>query len=552
MNWKKFAGIGVILGLLIGLTACAAGADTKKENVQADSDNQEKIINMMEINEISSMDSGNALDGGSFIAITQVIEGLYNLDDEDNIIPGVAEKLPEISEDGLTYTVSLRKNATWSNGDPVTAHDFVYAWRRVVTPSFGSPSSFLLADIKNTSKILEGKAEPETLGVEAKDDYTLVVTLEHPVAYFTSVMTFPTLFPQNQKYVEKQGENYALDSDHLIYNGPYRLAEWKHGNQKWVYEKNDHYWNKEQSNVKAVNIQVVKDTNLAVNLFKDGQLDRAVLSGEYAKQYKKDKNYTTQLDSWVHTLELNQKKEDKATIFANKSIRQAIGLAIDREHIANTLLDNDSRAIYGLIPSEFVKNPESNEDFRKESGDIQSFDVEKAKTLWQKGLKELGEKTATLQLSASDQDENKAITEYLQYTLQENLPGLTVEISLVPEKNLLDKKQSHDFDLMLTRQGPDFQDPTTYLNTYQTEAFNNPSVYSNKTYDKLLAQAQTESNQLETRWQTLIKAEHTLLEDAAVIPIYQSANTALLRDNITGMIHHLFGPPNFYGKIMLK
>lgn len=109
MNWKKFAGIGVILGLLIGLTACAAGADTKKENVQADSDNQEKIINMMEINEISSMDSGNALDGGSFIAITQVIEGLYNLDDEDNIIPGVAEKLPEISEDGLTYTVSLRK-----------------------------------------------------------------------------------------------------------------------------------------------------------------------------------------------------------------------------------------------------------------------------------------------------------------------------------------------------------------------------------------------------------------------------------------------------------
>ncbi|WP_164709450.1 peptide ABC transporter substrate-binding protein [Enterococcus mediterraneensis] len=547
---RTFSLIAASFLLLMTLAACSA--NTKKETVKADSDNQEKIINMMEINEISSMDSGNALDGGSFIAITQVFEGLYNLDEKDNIIPGVAEKLPTISEDGLTYTVPLRKNAVWSNGDPVTAHDFVYAWQRVVTPEFGSPSSFLLADIKNANKILAGEAKPDSLGVKAKDDYTLEVTLEHPVAYFTSVMTFPTLFPQNQKYVEKQGKNYALDSEHMIYNGPYRLAEWKHGNQKWVYQKNDRYWNKEQSNVEAVNIQVVKDTNLGMNLFKDGQLDRAVLSGEFAKQYKNDPNYTTQLDSWVHTLELNQKRNDQETIFANKEIRQAIGLAIDREHIVNELLDNDSRAAYGLIPAEFVKNPETKEDFRKESGNIQSFDTKQAKTLWKKGLESLGKKEVTLQLAASDQDENKAITEYLQYTLQENLPGLTVEITLLPEKNLLDKKQTHDFDLMLTRQGPDFQDPTTFLNTYQSEAFNNPSVYSNPAYDKLLTQAQQESTQLEKRWQTLIDAEHVLLEDAAVIPIYQSANTALLRENITGMIHHLFGPPNFYGKIMLK
>lgn len=549
--WKKFA-VGVTTALAIVSLAACGGSEPEKDSAKSDPDNKDKVINMMEINEISSMDPGNALDGGSFIAITQVFEGLYNLDKDDNIIPGVATELPTISQDGLTYTVPLRKDAVWSNGDKVTAHDFVYAWQRVVDPAYASESSFLLGDIKNAMAIVNGKMKPSDLGVKAKDDYTLEVTLEAPNAYFTSVMTFPTLFPQNQKYVEKQGKDYAQDSEHMIYNGPYTLTDWKHSNQKWTYAKNDKYWNKEQSNVKAVNIQVIKDTNLAVSLYKDGQLDRAVLSGEYAKQYKNNKDYTTQLDSWVHTIELNEKRDEKGTIFADKGARQAIGMAFDRDKITKNLLDNDSRSIYGLIPAEFVKNPETKEDFRKESGDLQKMNVAKAKELWQSAMDKNGTKALTLELAASDQDENKTITEYLKASLEENLPGLTVNISLVPEKNLLDKKQKRDYDLILTRQGPDFQDPTTFLNTYQTEAYNNPSGYSSKEYDALLAQAQGESTQLEKRWQTLIKAEHLLMEDAAVIPVYQSANTALLRSNITGMIHHLFGPPNFYGKIMLK
>ncbi|MBL1229588.1 peptide ABC transporter substrate-binding protein [Enterococcus sp. BWB1-3] len=291
----------MIMGMFLLFSGCGG---TKKDSQKENEASPDKIINMMEINEISSMDSGNALDGGSFIAITQVMEGLFNLDADDSIIPGVAEELPEISEDGLTYTLKLRKNAKWSNGMNVTAHDFVYAWQRVVDANYASPSSFLLMDIKNAEAILGGVKQPEELGVSAPDDYTLIVELEAPVAYFTSVMTFPTWFPLNESYVNEQGDNYGIDANHLLYNGPYVLENWEHGNQKWTYSKNDLYWNSKQSNVDKVNIQVVKETNLAVDLYENNELDRAVLSGEFAKQYKNDPDYTTQLDSWVHLTEI--------------------------------------------------------------------------------------------------------------------------------------------------------------------------------------------------------------------------------------------------------
>lgn len=157
------------------LTLCVigfSGCSSKKDAAPQQDHLAKKEINMMEINEISSMDSGNALDGGSFIAITQVMEGLYNLDKDDSIIPGVATELPTISEDGLTYTVPLRKEAKWSNGTPVTANDFVYAWQRVVDPLYGSPSAFLLGDIKNAEAIINGEKKPEELGVKALDDHT--------------------------------------------------------------------------------------------------------------------------------------------------------------------------------------------------------------------------------------------------------------------------------------------------------------------------------------------------------------------------------------------
>lgn len=536
----------LILGLI--LTGCTEKNETKTDETKNETN---QVINLMESNQITSMDSALASDGGSFIAVTQVLEGLYNLDENDRVIPGVATELPTIKADQLVYEIPLREDAYWSNGDQVTANDFVYAWQKAVDPNVASPAGFLLSDVKNANKIMSGELDKSKLGIKAKDDFLLEVTLEQPVPYFTSVLTFPTLFPQNQKYVEQQGEKYATDSEHLIYNGPYKLSEWDGSGDTWRYEKNDTYWNKEQSNVQAINIQVLKDTNVAVNLYQTDKLDRAVLSGEYARQLKDDEDYTTSLDSWVHKLELNQKKERQATIFSNPAARKAISLAIDREHITKQLLDNGSEAIYGLVPKEFVENPVSGEDFREENGNIQEQNSEMATKLWQQALEEAGVESVSIELCAMDQDENKAITEYLQSVLQETLSGLTIDIKLLPEKNLLDLKNSKNYDLIMTRQGPDYQDPTTFLTTYESQSDRNPSNYANAAYDKMLKNAQAEVQNVEKRWSTLLQAEQVLLDDYGVIPLYQSANSALLRDDISGMIHHLFGPPNYYGKLKL-
>lgn len=537
----------VLLSISILLTGC--GTNSKSEKKASDI-TEAKTLQMMEINEISSMDSRKAFDGGSFIAITQVMEGLYNLDEKDQLVPGVATELPTISEDGLVYKIPLREDAYWSNEEQVTADDFVYAWQQIVDPKSGATGAFLLLDVvKNATEINQGKVAVDELGIKAVSKYELEITLEHPVPYFTSMLTFPTLFPLNKNYVEKQGEKYAQDSEHLIYNGVFKLADWKGSNQTWSYEQNNHYWNKEQTNVEKIEMQVIKDTNLAVNLYNSKELDRAVLSGEFASQNKDNPDLVVSLDSWSHILEVNQGKD---RILQNKEARQAVAKSIDRKEITERLLNNGSIASHGLVPREFVFNPETKKDFRDEKPLVNEFNQKEGTQIWQKFLSESGTKEVSLTLLASDQDENKHITEFIQFSLEETLPNTKITIEMMPEKNLLERREKGDFDLILNRVGPDFQDPLTFMNQYISTSDSNVASYQNKSYDELLKEAEKLATQPEERWNKLVEAEDLLLKDAGVIPIYQSANTALQRPTYDGLIHHLFGPPNYYGKIKMK
>lgn len=540
---KKRTGL-ILIGVLLSLVACG--------QTKTASDKGMNEVNLMEINEISSMDSANAFDGGSFITITQVMEGLYNLDEHDQPVPGVASEDPAVSEDGLTYRINLREDAKWSDGSAVVADDFVFAWQKVVDPAFDSSSSILISGlIKHSAEIIDGKRGPEELGIKALDEHTLEIQLEKPVPYFQSVLTFPTLFPQKREYVNQKGATYAQDSDHLLYNGPFKLTHWDGTGQTWSYDKNPEYWNQEATNVDRINIQVVKETDLGVKLYESGKLDRAVLSGEYSQQFQGNSAYTSSLDSWVHYVNFNQEKEGQ-TIFANANIRKALSLVVDKEHIATAILRNGSQALNGYIPSEFVGHPETQVDFRAENGELMVMNQQQAKAFWETGLRELGLEEAEVTLIASDQDENKAIGEYLQFVWGDQLPGLKVSLQLMPEKNLLDAKEQHDYDLLLTRSGPDYQDPLTFLDSYRTDNWGNSGSYSNAIFDQQLAEANRLTTEDAKRWEVLLKAEATLVNDGAMIPLYQSANTALQRETITGLVHHLFGPPNSYTKLQLK
>ncbi|WP_239255671.1 peptide ABC transporter substrate-binding protein [Listeria ilorinensis] len=547
-----------IVGLLIGLVSlvlAACGGSSSSEEVKSNSKGENKSeVNLMETAEIPSMDSKKGTDGVSFTAQNQVFEGLYYLDQEDQVQPGVASGEPELNDAQTVYTIKLRDDAKWSNGTAVTANDFVYAWQKIVDPATAAEYAVIFDGVvKNATAIINGEKKPEELGVKALDDQTLEITLEQPVPYFQSLLTFPTFYPQNQEYVEKQGENYAKDSEHMIYNGAFVMKDWKNTSKTWKFEKNDNYWDKDSIKTDTINVQVVKEPGSAVNLFDTGKLDRANLTGDYAKQKQGDDNYQTELESFVYYLKFNQKQGGKETLFVNANARKAFALAIDKEQLVDTVLGNGSQPAKGYVPAKFTFNPETKEDFRTESGTYQKTDQKAAKEYWKQAKQELGIDKITIELLVDDQDFNKKSGEFIQNTLEQQLDGVTVEIKTVPYKSRLQLDEEQDYTLQLTRWGPDYQDPSTFLSTQMTDNNYNRASYSNADFDQLMTKASTELvTQPEERWQAMVDAEKVLLDDAGIAPLYQSGLAVLQKPELTGVVHHLFGAPFSYKWIEKK
>ena len=280
---KKLKMLGCV-GLLLALTACQAGTGNSADSNKA----AEQKIAISSEAAISTMEPHTAGDTTSTLVMNQVYEGLYVLGKEDELELGVAAEEPAISEDETVYTFKIREDAKWSNDDPVTANDFVYAWQQVASPKSGSIHQALFFDvIKNAKEIALEGADVNTLGVKSLDDKTLEITLERPTPYLKSLLSFPVLFPQNEKYIKEQGDKYATDAEHLIYNGPFKLKEWDNASSDdWTYEKNDTYWDAEKVKLTEAKVSVIKSPTTAVNLFDSNELDVVnKLSGEFIPGY---------------------------------------------------------------------------------------------------------------------------------------------------------------------------------------------------------------------------------------------------------------------------
>lgn len=269
------------------------------------SDDGKKVITVMAQSDIQTLDVSMASSSSSFEIISNVMEGLVSLDQNDLAVPGVASKW-EVSADGKKYTFHLRGNAKWSNGDRVSAHDFVYSWRRLADPKTGSSYSFIIesAQIKNYADVLSGAKPPSELGVVAKDDLTLEVTLENPVPYFVKLMSFASFFPLNQGFVEAKGEAYGKDIESTIYNGPFEMSQWDVG-FGYAIEKNTGYWNRQTIGIGGVSFRIINDTDRSIALFEEGKLDRCILASDAVEQYKNHPNFETDLESTVYFLSFN-------------------------------------------------------------------------------------------------------------------------------------------------------------------------------------------------------------------------------------------------------
>ncbi|MFW5441368.1 peptide ABC transporter substrate-binding protein [Aerococcus urinaeequi] len=532
MKIKKSFFVTLATAALLG--ACGSnGGNTEAANGEASA-----VVNYVAPTEIATMDSVLVTDMNSANYIGHVQEGLYWENDVNEIQPALAESLPEVSEDGLTYTIKMREDATWSNGDQITAHDFVYAIQRLANPDTAAPYSYLLAGFENAEGVLNGDQAVEELGVEALDDYTIEIRLETPIPYIENLLAFTPLYPQNQAFVEEAGDAYGTDSESLVFSGPFTMTDWDGTGLTWSLVKNEDYYNADKIAIDEVDVQVIKEVSTNVNLFEAGDVDNSLLTGELAKQYLNHEDAVQQAKARNYWVAFNYNNE----VFQNKNLREAIDYAINNEELANNVIGDGSNPVSTFVPENFIFNPETEEEFVSEVAIEDKYDPEEAARLWALAQDELGVETLTLNLLGDDDEKSKTTAEYIQGQIANNLPGVTLTLQNVPKKNRLSQEDARDYDLVITGWAADFADGINFFELFETDGPYNRGDYSNEAYDAEITAAKGENaNDPVARWENFVAAQEVLTEDAAWIPLYQEVETQLRNPNLEGITFRSVG-----------
>jgi oligopeptide transport system substrate-binding protein len=482
---------------------------------------------------IRDLDSATTTDSVSTDVLLNVISGLYRLDVNTRPVPDLAESV-DISEDQLKYTFHLRDGIKWTNGDPVTAHDFEYAWLRVLNPDTGAQYAYIITTfVKGAEDYNLGKGSAEDVAVKATDDKTLDVELVAPSPFWLGLTSFFTYLPQNQKFVEEQGEDYALSADALIFNGPYKLTSFK-PTQGVTMVKNEDYWDKANVPITKVEGKIVKELDTAVNLYESGELDVQTIEGEYVDEYKDSPEFHTLTTFSTFYLVGNQKEK----IFQNLNVRKAIQIGYDRDAFVNQILKNGSAAAPGYVP--FGIAGPGKETFREFVGQTQpEFDPEKAKSFFQKGIDELGE-NPTIELLAYDDSTARDIATFLQSQFEDNL-GAKIDVKVQPFDRKLELESQGNFQLSWQGWIADYNDPMTFLDLFESTSAFNTYQYSNPDYDKLISSAREELDQ-DKRMDMLKQAEVILVtQDAGTAPMYFQGKAYLIKPYITRYVEQPYG-----------
>ncbi len=519
---------------------------------ETDSVSSNGKLSVMLGSNVVSLDSSQATDSASFEVIADCIDGLMQLDSSGKPIPAIAESF-EVSEDGKIYTFHLR-DAKWSNGDSVTAEDFVFAWRRHCQMS--QEYSYIMGDtvacVKNADAVIKG-ADPTTLGVSAPDPKTFVVELDAPVSFFPSLMAFPTFYPINEEFYNSlTAGSYGTSPKTFLSNGAFMLSEYIPGTANIQLKKNDTYWNAANISLDGFQYQVVSSSDNALTSFKNGTLNVVSIGGNQVEHVKQDaelaKNLKTFSSGELNYLSFNQDpKNHHAGALSNVNLRLAISNAIDRESLAENYIMSGAKATYTAIPTEFAPNAKTGKFFaenQKQFADVVSFNVDKARKYLQTAKSELGKDDFELNLMFSnDGDANTKIVQAIKSQVEENLPGVKINLQPMPKAEYLSNITSNNYDLSLTNWVPDYNDPMTFFTLWTTEGCKIAEHWSNPDYDKIIADCSTGSlaDDYDARWSALYDAEKILLENAVIAPLYTDANAVLISPSVTGIDFHVAG-----------
>lgn len=461
-----------------------------------------------------------------------VTEGLTR-NTAGDVKPGIAESWDE-SEDGLTYTFHLRKDAKWSDGEPITAADFEYSWKRLVNPETASPYAFIGDCLKNGQAIEQGKMDVEELGVKAVDDTTLEVTLEHPTSYFLSLIGSSGQYaPLRQDIVEKYGTDFAATSEKNVYSGPFVMTSSE--DNVWTFAKNDNYWDKDSINLDKCELNYVENTDTQLSMYEAGDLDYVQVPTAYVSDYKDKAEVFA--NGNVDFCYINSKSDNP--VLGNKNFRLALNYALNRNDY-NKLANADTyTAFNGLVfPGLQAKGTTYGEAY-----DLNSYsypldgDQDKATEYLNAAMQELGIANAsdiTVEVVTTDADSSKRIVETLQEQWQ-NALGINVKIRQVTYADIYGKVfPEHDYEIGYGGWGSDYDDPYSYLELFKGDSSYNYSQYENPEVDQLLIASQDEPD-TDKRMDELNQVEQDILADGAFVPLQARNVYYMLDDDTTGI-----------------
>lgn len=543
MKWLKSLAIGTLIcSMSISLAACGSSASPSASPSASSASAGGNTLNVMVEVEVASLDPQIATDGTSFEVIADYTDGLMQMDSTGKSVPAVAQSC-DVSSDGLTYTFHLRDDAKWSNGDPVTADDFVFGWQRAVDPATASEYSYMLSDIgqvKNAADIIAGKKPVTDLGVKAVDDKTFQVTLDVPVSYFEGLMYFPTFYPVNRAfYTSLPAGTFGTSPDTVLSNGAFKLTSYQPAALSFSLEKNPDYYNASEVKLDGLNYQVIKDSQQAFMSYQNGDLDIVKLSGDQVDQVSGDSELKVVGAGYMWYLTMNS---HDVPALDNVNMRLALSNAVNRASIVKDVVKDGSVATYTAVPPQFATGPDGT-DFSADQtkfSDVCSDDTAKAAQYYEKAKQELGQDSFTFDLLVEDQTETQNVAAVLKEEIESALPGVTLNLKTEPKKQRVEDIQNGKFEVCLTRWGPDYADPMTYLGMWVTGNSNNYGLWSDADYDKLIADCTTGAyiNDASARWNAMYDAEKIVMDQAVIVPLYTKADANMIKSNVTGIDFH--------------
>ncbi len=460
---RKFFSLSLAAAMTLSLVACgsdtsgtqAGSTQTGGTSAQADSTSTESTAEgkSMTVVETTAVTSIDPLDAGSAIignAVALVYAGLYTLDENGSAVLDLAESV-EKSDDLLTWTFTL-KDAKWSNGDPVTAYDYEYAWKRIVNVDNydGSDTSSYPtnAGIKNAAAIAAGELPYTELGCYAKDDKTFVVEFDSVVTYAEEVLALPTFYPVQQAFVEECGSMFGLGKDYILCNGPFVVEDYELSNTYWSYTRNLDFvgYQTGESNLETLEFQLIQDSQQAMLAYTSGDADVVGISGEQVETYQSEPGFTQVKDARTTYMAINCEK------ITNDNLKQALAHAIDKEALCRDVIKDGSSPAYTIVP-EGLAVDENGVDFAANSGTYQETDKELAAQYWAAAKKELGVDTYSMEFLITSDEDAYTVGAYIQDQIQTALPGVTVELKTVPFKNKMEYVMNGEFDFCIIAWG---------------------------------------------------------------------------------------------------